>query len=164
MNIKQIVVSIAFCGFSAGIGNLPVPVPHIVVHEAPKPRLTGLLAIFQGASKKSGLPPRLIAAVVHVESRGKIKAVSSAGAIGPMQLMPTTANMLGVNPYNIEQNIIGGSEYLAKLIRQFGNIKKALIAYNEGPTALMQGKVYTQSVTYAKNVIRYESMEKSTGS
>ena len=81
-----------------------------------------------------------------------------------MQIMPTTANMLGVNPYNTEQNIIGGSKYLAKLIRQFGNIKKALIAYNEGPTALAQGKVYTQSVTYAKNVIRYESMENSTRS
>ena len=158
MNIKQIIVSISLCGFSAGIGNFPVPVPHIPVHK-PKPHLTSLLAILQGASKKSGLSPRLIAAVVHVESRGKIKVVSSAGAIGPMQLMPTTANMLGVNPYNVEQNIIGGSEYLAKLIRQFGNIKKALIAYNEGPTALAQGKVYTQSVTYAKNVIRYESTE-----
>ena len=140
-----------------------MPVPHIVIHK-PKVSLVGIPSIFQSASKKSGLSPQLIAAVVHVESRGKSNLVSSAGAIGPMQIMPTTANMLGVNPYNTEQNIIGGSEYLAKLIRQFGNIKKALIAYNEGPTALAQGKVYTQSVTYAKNVIRYESMENSTRS
>ena len=158
MNIKQIVAFIAFCGFSAGIGNLPVPVPHIPVHK-PKPSLVGIPKYVQIAARKSGLPPRLITAVVHIESRGKVDSVSSAGAIGPMQLMGSTAKMMHVNPWNPKQNIVGGALYLAKLIRQFSSIEKALIAYNEGPTALAQGKVYTQSVTYAKNVIRYESTE-----
>ena len=158
MNIKQIIVSIAFCGFSAGIGNLPVPVPHIVIHK-PKPHLTGLLAIFQVASKKSGLSPRLIAAVVHVESRGKVDAVSSAGAIGLMQLMGGTAKMLHVNPWNPEQNVEAGSLYLARLIKRFGDTRKALIAYNEGPTNVAEGHVCQQAVDYATKVIRYESKE-----
>ena len=156
MNIKKIVVSIAFCGFSASTGSLPVP--HIVVHK-PKVSLVGIPAYIKLAAKKSGLPPPLIAAVIHVESRGKENLVSSAGAVGLMQLTKNTAKMLHVNPWNPKQNIVGGALYLAKLIRQFSSIEKALIAYNEGPTALAQGKVYTQSVTYAKNVIRYESTE-----
>ena len=156
MNIKQIVAFIAFCGFSAGLHTLPVP--HIVVHK-PKVSLVGIPAYIKLAAKKSGLPPPLIAAVIHVESRGKENLVSSAGAVGLMQLTKNTAKMLHVNPWNPKQNIVGGALYLAKLIRQFSSIEKALIAYNEGPTALAQGKVYTQSVTYAKNVIRYESTE-----
>ena len=156
MNIKKIVVFIAFCGFSTGLHTLPVP--HIVVHK-PKPPLVGIPAYVQIASKKSGLPTKLIKAVIHVESHGKVNAVSSAGAVGLMQLTKNTAKMLHVNPWNPKQNIVGGALYLTKLIRQFSSIEKALIAYNEGPTALAQGKVYTQSVTYAKNVIRYESTE-----
>ena len=81
MNIKQIVVSIAFCGFSASVGSLPVP--HITIHK-PKPPLVGIPAYVQIAAKKSGLPPKLIKAVIYVESRGEVKVVSSAGAIGPM--------------------------------------------------------------------------------
>ena len=156
MNVKKLIVLIAFCGFSASLSSSPVP--HITIHK-PKPPLVGIPAYVQIASKKSGLSPQLIAAVVHVESHGKENAVSSAGAVGLMQLTKNTAKMLHVNPWNPKQNIVGGALYLAKLIRQFSSIEKALIAYNEGPTALAQGKVYTQSVTYAKNVIRYESTE-----
>ena len=156
MNIKKIVVSIAFCGFSASTGSLPVP--HIVVHK-PKVSLVGIPAYVQSAARKSGLPPRLIEAVIHVESRGHEHIVSSSGAVGPMQLMKNTAAMLRVNPWNPKENIIGGALYLAKLVKRFGNIKDALIAYNEGPTALMQGKVYPAAQRYAVNVVRYESEE-----
>ena len=156
MNIKKILVSIAFCGFSVSLSSAPVP--HIPIHKS-KPHLVGLPEYVQKAAQVSGLPPRLIAAVIHVESRGKENVVSSAGAVGLMQLTKNTAKMLHVNPWNPKQNIVGGALYLAKLIRQFSSIEKALIAYNEGPTALAQGRVYTQSFTYAKNVIRYESTE-----
>ena len=156
MNIKQIVAFIAFCGFSAGLHTLPVP--HIVVHK-PKVSLVGIPAYIKLAAKKSGLPPPLIAAVIHVESRGKENVVSSAGAVGLMQLEPTTAKMLHVNPWNPKQNIVGGARYLARLIKRFGGLWRGLEAYNEGETALMQGNVFPQAVSYAKNVIRYESME-----
>ena len=154
MNIKQLVAFIALCGFSAGTHTLPVP--HIAIHK-PKPHLVGLPAYIQIAAKKSGLPPRLIAAVVHVESHGHERIVSSAGAIGLTQLEPATAKFLGVNPWNPKQNVVGGAVYLAKLVRRFGSIRKALIAYNEGPTSFAQGQVCPASLSYAAKVVRYES-------
>ncbi len=156
MNIKKIVVFIVFCGFSSCLSSSQVP--HITIHK-PKPRLVGLPAYIKKAARISGLPTKLIAAVVHVESRGKENAVSSAGAIGPMQLEPATAKMLGVNPYNVEQNIIGGSEYLAKLVRRFGGLWLGLEAYNTGPTNVAEGRVCPSAVIYATNVVRRMSEE-----
>jgi soluble lytic murein transglycosylase-like protein len=154
MNIKKIVVFIVFCGFSSCLSSSQVP--HITIHK-PKPRLVGLPAYIKKAARISGLPTKLIAAVVHVESRGKENAVSSAGAIGPMQLEPATAKMLHVNPYKPEQNVVGGALYLAQMIKRFGSIRKALIAYNEGPTSFAQGQVCPASLSYAAKVVRYES-------
>ncbi len=154
MNIKNIIVSIALCGFSASLSSLPVP--HITI---PKPHLAGIPEYVQIAAKKSGLSPKLIEAVVHVESRGKVDAVSNAGAIGPMQLMPATAKMLHVNPWNAKQNVIGGSEYLARLIKRFGSLWLALEAFNTGPTNVANGNVCQQAVKYATDVIRFESVE-----
>ena len=156
MNIKKIIVLIAFCGFSASVGSLSVP--HITIHK-PKPRLVGLPAYIKKAARISGLPTKLIAAVVHVESRGKENAVSSAGAIGPMQLEPATAKMLHVNPWNPKQNIEAGSLYLAQLIKRFGSLWLALEAFNTGPTNVADGYVCRQAVDYATKVIRYESTE-----
>lgn len=156
MNIKKLIVLIAFCGFSASVGSLPVP--HISIHK-PKPRLVGLPAYIKKAARISGLPTKLIAAVVHVESRGKENAVSSAGAIGPMQLEPATAKMLHVNPYKPEQNVVGGAKYLEQLIKRFGSLWLALEAFNTGPTNVADGRVCHAAVSYANNVIRYESTE-----
>ena len=156
MNVKKLIVLIAFCGFSASLSSSPVP--HITIHK-PKPPLVGIPAYVQIASKKSGLSPQLIAAVVHVESHGKENAVSSAGAIGLMQLEPATAKMLHVNPWNPKQNIEAGSLYLAQLIKRFGSLWLALEAFNQGPTAVANGYVCRQAVAYATKVIRYESTE-----
>ena len=156
MNIKKILVLIAFCGFSASVGSLPVP--HIAIHK-PKPPLVGIPAYVQIAAKTSGLSPRLIKAVIYTESRGKENIVSSAGAIGPMQLEPATAKMLHVNPWNPKSNVVGGALYLAQMIKRFGGIRKSLIAYNEGPTAVANGRVCRAAVIYAKSVIHYESEE-----
>ena len=156
MNIKQIVVSIALCGFSTGLHTLPVP--HIVIHK-PKPHLTVIQKYVQIAAKKSGLPPRLIAAVIHVESRGNVDAVSSAGAVGLMQLTKNTAKMLHVNPWNPKQNIVGGARYLARLIKRFGGLWLGLEAYNTGPTNVAEGRVCPSAVIYATNVVRRMSEE-----
>lgn len=77
--------------------------------------------------------PALIRAVIGAESGFAARARSSAGAIGLMQLMPATARALGVDPHVAEQNIEGGVRYLAELIRTFGGVELALIAYNAGP-------------------------------
>lgn len=107
------------------------------------------------ASQKAGISPILLAAVVFVESRGQARAVSTAGAIGPMQLMPTTAiRVLHVNPWQVQQNILGGAVFLQSLLRQFhGNLTLALEAYNAGPTRVAMGASLPPSaVAYAKTV------------
>jgi len=81
--------------------------------------------------------------------------ISSAGAIGPMQLMPTTAmTVLHVNPWQIQQNILGGAMLLQDVIRQFHrNLTLALEAYNAGPTRVASGEPLSPSaVAYAKTV------------
>ena len=84
------------------------------------------------------LPSGIVEAVIYQESRGRINAVSSKGALGLMQLMPGTAAQLGVNPYDVDQNIRGGALYLRQQIDRFGSIPLALAAYNAGPGAVLR--------------------------
>ncbi len=81
-----------------------------------------------------GLDANLVRAVIAAESGGESAAVSGAGAIGLMQLMPATARMLGVDPWDPFDNLRGGITYLSQLVREFGTVRDALIAYNAGPS------------------------------
>lgn len=87
------------------------------------------------ASRHTGIGAPIIAAVITVESGGQPSVVSSAGAIGLMQLEPATAAAMGVNPWIPGQNVLGGSRYLAYLLRRCagGNLTTALAMYNGGP-------------------------------
>jgi soluble lytic murein transglycosylase-like protein len=114
----------------------------------------------QKAAAKYNLPPELITAVIRAESNFKTGAVSSAGAQGLMQLMPATAKELGVqNPFDIEQNIDGGTKYLRKMLDRFGgSVPKALAAYNAGPGTVMKynGRVpYPETRQYVRRVLRF---------
>ncbi len=107
-----------------------------------------------------GLPPALIKAVVKAESNYQIRAVSPAGAQGLMQLMPATARELGVtDPFDIDQNINGGAQYLRNMLDQFdGDVHLALSAYNAGPgtVARYNGAVpYAETRAYIQRVMRY---------
>jgi soluble lytic murein transglycosylase-like protein len=102
----------------------------------------------------------LIKAVIRAESNFNSEAVSTAGAQGLMQLMPATAEELGVkNPFDIDQNVDGGTRYLRKMIDQFGgDIKMALAAYNAGPGTVLkyQGDVpYKETKQYVSRVLRF---------
>lgn len=88
-------------------------------------------------SEKLDIDPELVRAVAMTESSGNQGAVSRVGAVGVMQLMPGTARGLGVNPYELEQNILGGAIYLKRQLDKYqGNIQLALAAYNAGPGAV----------------------------
>lgn len=86
--------------------------------------------------------PLLITAIMESESAFNFKAVSVAGAIGLMQLMPETAREIGVNPYNPLQNVMGGTINLKNMINRFSvygenALMYAIAAYNAGPGAVM---------------------------
>jgi len=100
----------------------------------------------------------LIRAVMEVESDYNRYAISSAGARGLMQLMPQTAQQLGVsNIWDPRQNIHAGTSYLKRFIRRFsGNMELALAAYNAGPRAVIAyGQVppYPQTENYVRKVM-----------
>ena len=85
-------------------------------------------------ARRHGVAPDLVRAVIAAESAGNPRAVSSAGAVGLMQLMPAPAASLGVDPWQPLDNLAGGIAYLAGLLRAYGgNARLALIAYNAGP-------------------------------
>lgn len=90
--------------------------------------------IFDQAARQYGISKDLLMAVAKAESNYNPSAVSGAGAIGIMQLMPDTANNLGVsNPYDATENIMGGARYLSQLLTQYnGDASLALAAYNAG--------------------------------
>ncbi len=96
---------------------------------------TRLDHLIQKASKSNVLTPDLLRAVIRRESSFQPCAVSRAGAMGLMQLMPGTAFDLGVDdPFDAEQNINAGSKFLRSLLDRYGgDLSLALSAYNAGP-------------------------------
>lgn len=119
-------------------------------------------SIFKEAASIYGVSENLLKAVAKAESNFNSKAVSKAGAIGVMQLMPATARALGVtDPYDARQNIMGGAKYLKENLERFGgNVNLALAAYNAGPNSVQKyGGIppYKETQNYVKTVNSYLS-------
>lgn len=92
------------------------------------------------AAAKHQVDPKLLHAVIQAESAYNASAVSSAGAVGLMQLMPDTARRYGViDRRDAEQNVDGGTRYLKDLLAMFNsNLKLAVAGYNAGEGAVMK--------------------------
>lgn len=120
------------------------------------PETTAALA--KTAGEREGVDPNLILAVMKQESGFKPCAVSRKGALGLMQLMPATADDLFVNnPFDPEQNVVGGAHLLRELLDHYlNNTSLALSAYNAGPARVTdtvpdipETKAYVQAITSA---------------
>jgi cell wall-associated NlpC family hydrolase len=117
---------------------------------------------FASAAASSGVPQALLEAVASTESSYQTGAVSNAGAEGLMQLEPSTAASLGVNPFDPTQAINGAASLLAAYYKQFGSWPLALAAYNAGPSAVTSsGGVppIPQTEAYVKTVMDRAGME-----
>ena len=115
--------------------------------------------IIHTTARYHGVPPALVKAVIAAESAFDSQAVSRKGAQGLMQLMPATAASLGVhNAFEPEQNVHGGTAYLREMIERFGDLSRALAAYNAGPTAVDRyGGIppYPETQAYVERVLTY---------
>ena len=119
--------------------------------------------LFNEAATTYGVDVNLLTAIAKQESNFKADAVSSAGAIGIMQLMPATAESLGVsNPYDARENIMGGAKYIRQMLDRYdGDVTLALAAYNAGSGNVAKyGGVppFTETQNYvAKVTANYEN-------
>jgi len=110
------------------------------------------------AADTTGIPSALIDAVITIESRYQPRAQSAKDAIGMMQLLPSTAQMFGGNPWDPAENIVMGSRYLARLARQFnGDLELTLAAYNAGPATVTRAgyhiPAFGETQSYVPKVI-----------
>ena len=116
--------------------------------------------IINDAAKTHGIDAALIKAIIMAESSYNQKAISKRGAIGLMQLMPATANALGVEDiYDPAHNVNGGAKYIKLLLDRFnGNLELAIAAYNAGSTKVRQYNgipPYRATKKYVKKVFEY---------
>jgi soluble lytic murein transglycosylase-like protein len=106
-----------------------------------------------------GIQPGLVKAVIAAESNFDTRARSRKGAMGLMQLMPTTAREMGVlEPYEPRANILGGTRYLRLMLDRYGDVRRALAAYNAGPSAVDRHRgipPYRETQDYVARVLDY---------
>ncbi|MBW2269610.1 MAG: lytic transglycosylase domain-containing protein [Deltaproteobacteria bacterium] len=110
-------------------------------------------------AREHRVQPALVKAVIAAESNFDSEAVSHKGAQGLMQLMPSTAAALGVgDPFRPIENVRGGTAYLRQMLDRYGDVERAVAAYNAGPTAVDRfGGIppYRETRDYVRRVLAY---------
>ncbi|MFP3912266.1 MAG: lytic transglycosylase domain-containing protein [Desulfobacteraceae bacterium] len=154
------------------VGKIALESRRLVKHPSARTRVTPdlslpektleFLPIIHNVAEKTRVDKNLIMAVIKVESDFDPAAISPKGAMGLMQLMPTTATSLGLaNPFDPEQNIHGGARYLAQCIDMFQDTKLALAAYNAGPhlvNRLQTVPPYPETRRFVQDVFYYKKL------
>ena len=141
---------------------IETPIPALSpVAAQPAPPAADPKTLLRAAAEQTGMPPefgKLVQSVAKVESGFDPKAISPKGAIGVMQLMPSTARTLGADPKDTRQNIDAGARLLRDLLQKYdGDVVKALAAYNAGEAAVdrYQGvPPYWETQHYVNQVVK----------
>jgi peptidoglycan DL-endopeptidase CwlO len=152
--------SVAAVAVSSARAQKPVPVAHIPAIPAsgvvgPRcPLPARFRAAFVAASRETRLPLALLTAVARVESEFEPRAVSSAGARGLLQVLPTTADELRLDAGHPTQNVFAGARYLRRQFDAFPSSDLALAAYNAGPSAVASagGAPTGETLSYVREV------------
>jgi hypothetical protein len=93
--------------------------------------------VITAAERRHGIPRHLLGALIQVESATRVHRISPAGAMGPGQLIPSSAVLMGVkDPFDSAQAVDGSARYLKEQLRRFGSVRLAVAAYNAGPGAV----------------------------
>lgn len=125
---------------------------------APPANAIDVRQLVDNAARKYGLPPAFVHAVVAAESGYRQTAVSRKGAVGLMQLMPSTARDFGADPNIAAENVDAGARYLRDLLVKYDRkAYHALAAYNAGPAAVDRYHgvpPYRETLAYIRNVLR----------
>lgn len=128
-------------------------------HTRPAPQNWGYDGLIRLTAAEHRVSPALVKAVIAAESSFNQLAVSNKGAQGLMQLMPETAAELGVmDAFSADQNVDGGARYLREMLDRYGDLSRAVAAYNAGPTAVDHYRgipPYPETRDYVKRVLTY---------
>jgi soluble lytic murein transglycosylase-like protein len=152
-------------GLSAGLAPNPELLSQVREQTNQKPlfdkKSAAYEAMIEDAARLHRISPALVKAVIQAESKFDTRAVSSHGAVGLMQILPSTARSMGVSsPHEPAANITAGVRYLRLLLDQFGDDEYlALAAYNCGPEAIKRygGKMppFSETRSFVTQVMRY---------
>lgn len=130
-------------------GALPLQTPP---HRCPVP--ADLRDEFRAAADDAELPLAMLVAVAKVESNLDANAQSPAGAHGLLQVLPSTAAELELDPYHVGENVLAGARYLRRMLDRFKSTSLAFAAYNAGPGAVdaKGARPNDETVAYVANV------------
>ncbi len=148
--MKKFLIALIISASIIGVGNGKVEAvePYDVIRQeisqyhSGEKEIAWLSMAILYAADQCQMDPLLITAVMETESAFKFNAISPVGAVGLMQLMPSTAKMIGVDPHKPLANVLGGAIYLKNQLNRFsGNgayaLSYAVAAYNAGPQAVI---------------------------
>ena len=149
----------------ADLAEEKLPAKEVKVVEKPQPLKMDIPSAVAAASDKHGIDADLLYSVIRAESDFNPRAVSNKGAQGLMQLMPATANKLGVHDvFDTGSNVDGGTRYLRELLDRYHyDLAKALAAYNAGPQRVDQYHgvpPYRETRAYVARIIREYNKKK----